>query len=61
MRPPDSVYLTPVVHYRSHVLSQQYTLGDNASGDLTLLLTAIQASLKFAVETLSLTFTSCLR
>lgn len=27
-----------------HVLDQQYTLGDNASGDLTLLLTAIQVS-----------------
>jgi len=30
-----------------HVLDQQYTLGDNASGDLTLLLTAIQVTSKY--------------
>ncbi|KAJ9099838.1 hypothetical protein QFC21_003840 [Naganishia friedmannii] len=38
---------TDLITLTRHVLSQQYTLGDNASGDLTLLLTAIQVTSKY--------------
>ena len=39
--------IMPMRKYCSHVLSQQFSLGVAATGDLTLLLTAIQTTSKF--------------
>lgn len=43
----DAMPSADLVTLTRHVLSQQYTLGNAASGDLTLLLTAIQVTSKY--------------
>lgn len=45
--PGESARIRLLTTRRRHVLAQQFQMGSSATGDLTLLLTAIQTTSKF--------------